>query len=395
MSATNVAWSLPADLLAGAAAVAVLAAFVALNPMRGVTAVERGARWWRRASASMALGTGAWSAHFIVMSGESLPGAPGYQGLLLFAAFGLTVAGALFSQALLAGPACSAGRLAGAALTLGSVLCATPVVAMLALQGEPAVAWDRAGLAAAWLLAGIGAGAALALGHVARPAQAHGPRHRPLLATLLMGATVVTVDVAVVCSARLPANFVASPVGQVGGEALTMLALLAGPAVLALLLSSSLLEDHLHDLLARARAEMQRATYTDALTRLPNRLLFEERLQRAVHRADRAGRCLALLFVNLDGFKGVNETFGQDTGDALLRVMGQRLCAVGRDLLARAGGDEFLLLLDDDPDAAEASRRAAQVLDEIARPCRIEQREVLVRPRSGSRCTPSTAPCRG
>ncbi len=381
MSSPFVVWSLRADLLAGAAAVGVLAAFVALSLMRDLASAGPGARWRRLVSASLALGTGAWSAHFIVMSGESLPGAPGYDSAMLVAAFGLTLAGALVAQGLLAGPTRSPRRLLCAALTLGAGLCAAPAVALLALQHEPAIAWHTAGLAAAWLLASIGSGVALALGSATRLAHepADSGRYWPTLAALLIGATLVAVDAAVIGSARLPANLSASATGRISGDALSMLALLGGPAVLALLLLSSVLEGRFHALLARARDELQRASHTDPLTSLPNRLLFQERLQRAVHRADRGERRLALLFVNLDGLKGVNETFGQSTGDALLRVVGQRLRALsGRDLLARAGGDEFLLLLEDNPDVAEASRRAGQVLDEIARPCSIEQREVTV-----------------
>ncbi|HRI17565.1 MAG TPA: bifunctional diguanylate cyclase/phosphodiesterase, partial [Burkholderiaceae bacterium] len=139
------------------------------------------------------------------------------------------------------------------------------------------------------------------------------------------------------------------------------------------------IEDRLRGLLARARDELRRASTTDPLTLLPNRLLFEERLQRAVHRVDRSGQHLALLFLNVDGLKDVNESFGQSVGDAVLRTVGQRLRSFcGQALLARAGGDEFLILFDDDPDATAVARRAAALLDEIARPCELPQHPVQV-----------------
>ncbi len=373
-------WVLRPDLLAAAGAVGVLAAFAASSLVRDLAAADRGARWRRLLSASLALGSGAFAAHIIVMSGEALPGASGHDSAALLAAFGLIVACSLAAQAAVAGPAVSPGRLFGAALVFGAGLCAGTAQALRALQHEHAIVWSVAGLAAAWLLGSLGAGVAFALGSLSRPVRgARLGRHASWPAALVMGATVVAVEVAVICSASVPALAGAEPGSPNGHEGLTLLAMLGAPAVLVLLLMSSHLEVRFRDLLALARDELKRAGHTDPLTSLPNRQLFEERLQRAVHRADHSAQRLALLFINLDGLKGVNEAFGQGAGDALLRTIGQRLREFcGHALLARAGGDEFLILFDDDPDAAAVARRTAAVLDEIGRPCDIGPSEVTV-----------------
>ena len=206
--------------------------------------------------------------------------------------------------------------------------------------------------------------------------------YRAVLAALLLGLTLVAVDAAAAGLAKGPvepaARTVPGAAGTPSADTVTLLAAIGGPAVLLLLLSS-VFQARFRRLLARARAKLQKAHGTDPLTSLPNRLLFEERLQRAVRKADRHEKRLALLFVNLDGLKGVDESFGQSAGDALLRTIALRLRSLnGRDLLARAGDDEFLLLLEGNPDVAEASARAAELLDEIARPCSVDLREAVV-----------------
>jgi diguanylate cyclase (GGDEF)-like protein len=97
--------------------------------------------------------------------------------------------------------------------------------------------------------------------------------------------------------------------------------------------------------LAEARARLQQLAYHDPLTGLPNRLLFNERLAEHVGRARDDGSTFAVLFVDLDGFKAVNDQHGHAVGDALLAEVATRLRTASRGaLVARLGGDEFLLL---------------------------------------------------
>ncbi len=120
-----------------------------------------------------------------------------------------------------------------------------------------------------------------------------------------------------------------------------------------------------------AEARIAHLAYHDHLTGLPNRALLREHLEPALARARRIGHAVALLYLDLDDFKLVNDSFGHDAGDELLRQVAGRLSAQRRsaDVLARQGGDEFLLLLIDvegDPDAAAdaAARRMLSALDE-------------------------------
>ncbi|MEO5343863.1 MAG: EAL domain-containing protein [Gammaproteobacteria bacterium SHHR-1] len=115
----------------------------------------------------------------------------------------------------------------------------------------------------------------------------------------------------------------------------------------------------------------------DALTGLANRSLFSERLEQAIARARRGNLKLALLFIDLDHFKEVNDSLGHRTGDKVLSSVSQRLQQSIRaeDTLGRLGGDEFAILMEDITQEQDASIRAEAILEAIARPFRIDEHE--------------------
>lgn len=100
---------------------------------------------------------------------------------------------------------------------------------------------------------------------------------------------------------------------------------------------------------AALKERMYQLATHDHLTMLPNRLLFDDRLSTAISRADRNHKKLALLFIDLDNFKAVNDRLGHQAGDDYLRIIGQRLKDFlrGSDTAARIGGDEFALIMED------------------------------------------------
>jgi diguanylate cyclase (GGDEF)-like protein/PAS domain S-box-containing protein len=138
------------------------------------------------------------------------------------------------------------------------------------------------------------------------------------------------------------------------------------------------------DITERRRAQEQIAflAYHDSLTKLPNRALLDEHLSLGLARARRAGSSVALLYVDLDDFKAVNDSLGHAAGDELLKRIAVRLKAVVRstDLLARQGGDEFLILLtdlDSDPRAG-AEAAAKQVETALLEPFHLADAEFEV-----------------
>ena len=129
----------------------------------------------------------------------------------------------------------------------------------------------------------------------------------------------------------------------------------------------------------RAVAQIERMAHHDALTGLPNKGLFRDRLNQAVQRS-RGGAPLAVLYLDLDRFKIVNDTLGHPVGDELLRATAQRLCECLRqsDMVARLGGDEFAILQADAPQPAAAQSLAERLVRVLAMPFEIDGHQVVV-----------------
>lgn len=122
--------------------------------------------------------------------------------------------------------------------------------------------------------------------------------------------------------------------------------------------------------LKRSEKEIEFLAHNDPLTRLPNRLLFRERLGSAIQRAQRLQGRVGVIFIDLDRFKGVNESFGQAVGDELLQAVAERLQARCRDqdTLARLGGDEFAMLVEQLASPEDLSPVAQRLLNAFQRP---------------------------
>jgi diguanylate cyclase (GGDEF)-like protein len=123
------------------------------------------------------------------------------------------------------------------------------------------------------------------------------------------------------------------------------------------------------------------AALTDPLTGLPNRRLFTDRIDHALERRERKSNRLAVLFLDLDRFKLVNDGLGHAAGDAVLRAIGERLrgCLRAGDTVARLGGDEFGILLEDLGDPKEADVTAQRALTALSAPLTLDGRTVSVR----------------
>jgi diguanylate cyclase (GGDEF)-like protein/PAS domain S-box-containing protein len=128
----------------------------------------------------------------------------------------------------------------------------------------------------------------------------------------------------------------------------------------------------------------------DTLTGLPNRAMFQERAREAVAHARRHDKTAAVLFIDLDNFKQVNDGLGHDVGDGLLKVIASRLrsCVRGDDFIARIGGDEFCVLLQDIADPREAAAVAQKLIHELSKSYRVDQHEIHSGASIGIACVP-------
>jgi diguanylate cyclase (GGDEF)-like protein len=146
------------------------------------------------------------------------------------------------------------------------------------------------------------------------------------------------------------------------------------------------------DDLRRSEEQIRLLAYYDGLTRLPNRMLCLERLNYALEGARRQSRSLAVLFLDLDRFKRINDTLGHTLGDRLLQGVSERLRKVLRsgdtvargdprdpnETVARLGGDEFIMLLADIARGEDAGKVARRILDALKEPFRLDQHEVFI-----------------
>ncbi|WP_235488657.1 GGDEF domain-containing protein [Frankia sp. AvcI1] len=127
-------------------------------------------------------------------------------------------------------------------------------------------------------------------------------------------------------------------------------------------------------------AEIRHRSLHDGLTGLPNRTALLDRLHRALHRAGHDGRRVGVLFVDLDGFKAVNDTLGHQAGDDLLRTTAARLSHAVRpgDVAGRLAGDEFAVLCEDVDGVADLEAIADRVVTALAAPVRLLDRPVTL-----------------
>jgi diguanylate cyclase (GGDEF)-like protein len=131
--------------------------------------------------------------------------------------------------------------------------------------------------------------------------------------------------------------------------------------------------------LKKAENEVQKLAYFDNLTGLPNRLMLNDRLLHAIDWAHRQDESIAVLFLDLDHFKEVNDSLGHDGGDLLLKSVARRLtgCTRKSDTVSRLGGDEFIILLANIKHFGDVTNLANKVLHALSRPFKIKEREVF------------------
>ena len=333
----------------------------------------------RQLAAGVSLGTGIWSTHAIAASKVVVGFAVGYNPWAEFAVWLLAV---VVSTVAFGAPRVRRARVAHwlqATFALGSVVFALQMLGLMCGGWKPGIEWRAGMLLLAWLTCVPGCLVAFGLMDVLRRKGASAAAWGRASAGLIMGAAAVLCQHLLQLAANLPSQNASIFAEQVSPGTLTALALLgSGTLLLALQL---LLRRHKRILAARLDARRERApqVVSDPLTGLPNRQLFEDALAQTVRQADANRRRVALLLINLDSFKPINQSFGHSVGDQVLCEVAARLRAFpGPHLTARLAGDEFLMLLTGDPQPEDASALAAAVLTSVARPLQVVNREMSI-----------------
>lgn len=136
----------------------------------------------------------------------------------------------------------------------------------------------------------------------------------------------------------------------------------------------------LYNQATRTSEALHRMALHDPLTGLPNRRLLEDRIGSAIEHARRSRTSVAMMYIDLDGFKAINDTFGHDCGDMLLQMVADRLLKAsrGEDTVARIGGDEFVVVLGDLANPDDIHIPARKLIDAVAQPYVIKQQRMMV-----------------
>jgi len=366
--------------------VAILASYTALD-LAGRIATARGrAVYLWMAGGAMAMGVGVWSMHFIGMLAFKLPIALAYDGPLTLLSLLIAILSSGFALWLVSQPRLPAAQLAFGALIMGAGISAMHYCGMAALKMQPGIDYDPTLFSASLVIAVVASAAALWIAF-------HLRRNTPYVrlarsgASVVMGLAIVGMHYTGMAAANFSEGSFCGAVGSgLSGKGLDNLVLVTSLAVLSIALLTSLLDARLEartamlaDSLSQANQELTHLALHDTLTGLPNRVLLADRIDQAMNKATAEGGCFALMFIDLDGFKPVNDAFGHHMGDQLLREVALRLREDLRsqDTLARIGGDEFVLLVQlAEPD--DALQVASRQVGLISRPFRVAGHDLLI-----------------
>ena len=336
------------------------------------------------------LGLGLWSLHFVGMLARLPRMLDGFQPLLSAAAALVALAVCFEFLRLTQAPVLGRRRwlLGAAEIGLGVALLHFLSVASLRLPGASHHFWD----VVAWFaLAALGGAAMLRVVH-AFHAHAAGRRLRQRLAIAIAMGLLISVLL------QLGMTTLASTAGAPAAPASdAALAWLGGVVSLVALLSMGValgLSESVTRLYLRAQrlagsiddlhSQLHHLATHDALTGLPNRPMLVKRIERGLAAANAGEGDLAVLYLDLDGFKTINDTLGHAFGDQLLCAVGERLMTeLRRDSLARVGGDEFVAVLDRMSDRDSALRIAQRLVDTMQRDFVVHGSEIRVTPSVG------------
>jgi diguanylate cyclase (GGDEF)-like protein len=371
-------------LVAASLFVAILASYTALDMAgRITTAHGPAARWWLAGGAS-AMGVGIWSMHFIGMLAFRLPIPLGYDPGITLLSLLIAIASSVFALWLVCQENLPWTRLSLGAILMGLGIASMHYTGMAAMRMAPLIHYIPSLFILSLLIAIVASGAALWIAFHLRRARLRVHRYRAA-AGVVMGIAIVGMHYTGMAAAQFSLGSLCGAArGGVSTGWLALLVIIVTMAILAIALIISVLDMRLESRtsklavsLAEANEELTYLALHDNLTKLPNRALLEGRLRQAIGVADREKRRFALMFLDLDGFKAVNDAYGHSVGDLLLVEAAKRIEMKIRmqDTISRVGGDEFVFL-GDIAEPEDAAALAEKLLVLIREPFQIDGHEL-------------------
>lgn len=345
--------------------VAILASYTALNMTGRVSSARgRSSILWL-IGGSFAMGFGIWSMHFIGMLAFDLPISLGYDVKLTLLSLLIAIVSSAFALWLVCQNNLPSSRLLLGGLLMGVGIAAMHYTGMEAMLMTPRIVYVPWLFALSVGIAVVASWASLWIAfHLRRDSTQN--TYARIGASLVMGCAIVGMHYTGMAAAQFPVgSFCGAANSGIDTKWLAVLVIVVSLSVFAIALIVSMLDVRTNLLaisLDQANSELVQLALHDNLTRLPNRILLNDRLEQAINKSARESHTFAVLFMDLDGFKAINDVYGHHMGDRLLIEVSQRILNSKRneDTVARLGGDEFVLLID--PSLPEDAAALAQRL---------------------------------
>lgn len=339
--------------------VATLAAYTVLEIAERIAAQEtrRYRRLWLSGGA-MVFGVGVWATHLTGMLAFQLPIDVAYDAVITMASLLLAIGVSFLllhmsTQRRLRWP-----RLLSGGIVTGIGFALVHYMGMASMEMRPQIHYTRWMLAFSVAFSVVSAMLSMRLIFMLNSRKADNLWRR-VSAALLIACSIFGLHLIGTAAATFAADSSSVAMGGMDSDNLLTAVTLGSLFVLiaALIFSGAQKTKVLKKIVGRTNDKLLHFATHDVLTGLPNRALLADRIQHAIHVSRRSGLSFAVLFMDLDGFKGINDSLGHSVGDSLLIAVGQRIrdCIRGEDMISRIGGDEFVVVMSNlsSPDVVE------------------------------------------
>ncbi|MGI3747469.1 MAG: putative bifunctional diguanylate cyclase/phosphodiesterase [Janthinobacterium lividum] len=366
--------------------VAILASYTTLDLAGRIASASGRARMLWVCGGALSMGVGIWSMHFIGMLAFTLPIPLAYDIPLTLLSLLITIFTSGLALWLVSHDRVPVLNIVFGAFVMGLGSSTMHYTGMAAMRMQPGIDYDPTLFGLSLVIAVTASAAALSIAVRLRKETPY-VRLARSGAAVIMGFAILGMHYTAMTAANFPAgSFCGAMPGGLHPDGLDKLVLITSLTVLGITLLTSVLDARMAARTAQlslslkeANRELTQLALHDNLTGLPNRILLADRIDQAMHKVDAQGGMFALMFLDLDGFKPVNDAFGHHVGDQLLRAVAVRMRENfhRHDTLARIGGDEFVLLVELD-DGEEAVSVASRQVALVSQPFSVQDHDLQV-----------------
>ncbi|TDX30860.1 diguanylate cyclase/phosphodiesterase [Modicisalibacter xianhensis] len=369
--------------------IAAIASLTALDLAGRIRVSEGVATHVWLAGGAFAMGTGIWAMHFIGMLALNMPVSFGYDMSLTFVSLTAAILASALALSIVQSGTLAMRRLAFGGIVMGTGVCLMHYVGMEAMQTQGALTYRPLLFVISVLIAVSASMVALWLAFRLNSGMTgrRSPFWQRGMAALVMATGITGMHYTGMAAAIYPPGVMHETSGGVSPDHLAVMVALVSTCIMLAALMMSIYDAHLSsrtarlaDSLQRANRELKDMVYRDQLTQLPNRLLFEERLDGQLVQAAGERSGFAVFFVDLDRFKTVNDSLGHHAGDELIKQAASRLQAAVRetDTVARVGGDEFMVITGTGTHREVITTLAQRIVSSFGKPFQIDNTIVRV-----------------